>query len=123
MIPEKLVSILLPSVNHVLTDSFQLFVDLVGLDAVRPECVAKGVCHRTHDAALDESVPLASVAVGGVRIIAHQEVVECRCMEQGLEGRVEVTGVADVEHTSSRSPLLPISNKNIVRREIHDLEK
>ena len=45
-------SILLPAMDHMFADGFQLFVNFVGLDHVRAEGVAKGGAHSTHDAVL-----------------------------------------------------------------------
>ena len=76
--------VLLPSVDHVLADRLQALVDLVGLDTPRPEGITEGVDHGAQDAALEEAVPLATVADGQVRRVVHQVVVERRRVKEGL---------------------------------------
>jgi hypothetical protein len=55
-LPKKLMGVLLPSVNHMLANGLQLFVDSIGSDDVRSERVLQSKSQCTNGATLHESV-------------------------------------------------------------------
>ncbi len=115
--------VLLSSVHQVFADSLQPFIDLVGPDAVLPQGFAQGVSHGADDAVLDESVALTAVAAGDVRAVGRQVVVEGGDVKQGLQGRVEVAGVAHVHHASAGRTGLAVADDDAGRREEYDLKR
>ena len=115
--------VFLSSVDQVLADRLQPLVDLVRLDTPRPQRFPEREDHRAQDAALKEAVALAAVAAGQVRAVVDQVVVERRGVEQGLQGGVEVTGVADVEHSGSSRTWLPVAHHDTRRLKECDLKR
>ena len=115
--------VFLSSVDQVLADRLQPLVDLVRLDTPpRPQRFPEREDHGAQDAALKEAVALAAVAAGQVRAVVDQVVVERRGVEQGLQGGVEVTGVADVEHSGSGRTWLPVAHHDTRRLKECDLK-